>query len=124
MSRALLRLALVALAFGLGTYAFGWWAVPTVGLAWGVMPGSSRRVAVRAGLAAALAWAVLLAAPGLMHAPVFAFAGKLAAAMQVPAAALWVVELAFPFLVAWSAALLGSAIRAAPPARDSAPAGQ
>ena len=124
MSRALLRSTLLALAFGLGTYAFGWWAVPVVALAWGAMSGPVRRVAVRAGVAAALAWALLLLAPGLMGDPVISFGRKLAGAMQVPVWALWVVELVFPFLVAWSAALLGSALRGAPPARDSGTAAQ
>ncbi len=124
MSRGLLRLMLLALAFGLGTYGFGWWAVPLVSFAWGVMNGPTRRVAVRAGLAAAIAWALLLVAPAITGAPIFSFGGKLAGAMQVPAWALWTVELGFPLVLAWSAALLGSAFRGPPPARDSAPAAQ
>ena len=124
MSRGLLRLTLLALAFGLGTCGFGWWAVPLVAFAWGVMNGPARRVAVRAGVAAAIAWALLLLAPGLTGAPAFSFAGKLAGAMQMPIWALWTVEIGFPLTVAWSAALFGSAFRGAPPARDSAPAAQ
>lgn len=124
MSRGLLRIVLLALAFGLGTYAFGWWAVPTIGLVWGVMSGAAARGAVRAGIAAALAWIVLLVAAGLVHAAVFPFGGRLAAAMQVPVWALWAVEVAFPFFVAWSSALLGSAFRRRLPARDSTAAAQ
>ncbi|HEX8725414.1 MAG TPA: hypothetical protein VF737_08510 [Gemmatimonadaceae bacterium] len=120
MSRALLRLVLLIVAFGLGTYAFGWWAVPIVALAWGAMNGAARRVAVRAGAAAALAWALLLLAPAVIRDPVVSFGAKLAGAMQLPVWALWAAELVFPFLVAWSAALLGSAVHGVPPARDSA----
>ena len=124
MSRGLLRLALLTLAFALGTYAFGWWSVPGVSFVWGAMSGQARRVAVRAGVSAALAWALLLLAQALLRVPVFSFGDKLAGAMQVPVWALWTVELAFPWLAAWSAALLGSALRGARPARDSAAAAQ
>jgi len=120
MSRALLRLALLTVAFALASFAFGWWAVPAVALAWGVMSGGAPRAALRAGVAAALAWALLLVVPGLGADPVFAFGVKLAGAMQVPVAALWIVELGFPLAAAWSAALLGSALRVAPRRRDSA----
>lgn len=124
MSRGLLRLALLALAFALGTYAFGWWAVPAVAFAWGAMSGAARRVAVRAGVAAAVAWALLLLVQALLRAPVFSFGDKLAGAMQVPVWALWTVEVAFPFVVGWSAALLGSVLRGPRTARDSGAAAQ
>jgi hypothetical protein len=124
MSRRLLRVALLALAFALGTYAFGWWAVPAVAFVWGAMSGAVRRVAVRAGGAATLAWALLLLAQAALRAPVLSFGDKLAGAMQVPVWALWTAELAFPWLAAWSAALLGSALRGPRPTRDSAATAQ
>jgi hypothetical protein len=124
MSRGLLRLALLALAFALGTYAFGWWAVPAVAFVWGVVSGTDRRVAVRAGVSAAVAWVLVLLVQALLRAPILAFGDKLAGAMQVPVWALWAVEVAFPLLAGWSAALLGSALRGPRSTRDSAATAQ
>ncbi|MGH7668971.1 MAG: hypothetical protein ACRENQ_05705 [Gemmatimonadaceae bacterium] len=124
MSRGLLRIVLLALAFGLGTYAFGWWAVPIVAFVWGVMSGGSPRGAVRAGAAAALAWIVLLVAQGLVRPAVFPFGRTLAGAMQMPGWALWAAEIVFPLVLAWSSALLGSAFRRRLPPRDRAPVAQ
>jgi hypothetical protein len=87
LARALARLAFLAAAFALGTWAFGWWAVPVLAAAWAVarsferpptravVRGSGERSHVRgleadvmrtapveAALAALVAWAALLAA--------------------------------------------------------------
>ncbi len=109
--RAFLRQALLAVAFGLGTYAFGWWAVPSIGALWGLINPAGRHAAVRAGMAAAASWAILLLVPAITGAPLAAFTAHQAGALQVPAWALVVVELAFPFAVAWGAATLGAAVR-------------
>lgn len=114
--RGLLRVALLAAAFALGTYAFGWWAVAVVGVAWGVMNPGMPRVALRAGVAAAVAWGGLLAMPAVAGAPMAAFATKLAAVMQVPAWGLLAAELLFPGALAWSAAVVGSVARSRTPA--------
>lgn len=121
MSRALLRLGLLAVAFALGTYAFGWMAVPVVGVVWGAMAGQARRPAVQAGAAAAIAWAALLLVPAMVGLPTLTFGTRLAAAMQLPAWALWLTELVFPLLAGWAGALLGTALaprRAAVPAAE------
>ncbi|OYV62854.1 MAG: hypothetical protein B7Z72_14725 [Gemmatimonadetes bacterium 21-71-4] len=109
--RAFLRQALLVVAFGLGSYAFGWWAVPVIGGLWGLINPTGRHAALRAGMAAAASWAILLLVPAITGAPLASFAAQLAGAMQVPAWALVVVELAFPLAVAWSAAALGAAVR-------------
>ncbi|MDE3152576.1 MAG: hypothetical protein KGL93_10060 [Gemmatimonadota bacterium] len=121
MSRTLLRVGLLALAFALGTYAFGWMAVPVVGLVWGALAGHSRRPALHAGVAAAAAWAALLLVPALTGLPTLTFATRLAAAIQVPGWALWLAELVFPLLTGWAGALLGTALA---PRRPAAPAAE
>jgi hypothetical protein len=111
MSRSWLRVILLALAFALATAALGWWAVPAVGAVWGLMNPAGRRAALRAGLAAALAWAVLVLVPGALGAPVLSFTARLAASVRMPAWALVTVELLFPFALAWASATLGAAAR-------------
>lgn len=112
MGRTYTRLALLALAFALGTYGFGWWAVPVVGLVWGLA--SPQRAAFRAGGAAAIAWGLMLVLPAVVGVPIFSFGGKLAAAMTMPQWALYAAELVFPFAAAASAAALGSGLRGTP----------
>lgn len=109
--RAFLRQALLVVAFGLGTYAFGWWAVPAIGVLWGLINPAGRHAALRAGMAAVASWAMLLLVPAIVGAPLASFAAQLAGAMRVPEWALVAVELAFPFAVAWGAAALGAAVR-------------
>jgi penicillin G amidase len=121
MMRGLARLALVAAAFALGTYAFGWWSVAVVGVLWGVINPRMPRVAVRAGVGAAVAWAFLLAIPAASGAPMASFTAKLAAVMRVPSWGLIAAELLFPAALAWSAASLGALSRLRPLARDAAP---
>jgi hypothetical protein len=103
-----LRLILLGLAFAAGTYAVGWWAVPAIGALWGLMNPAGRRVALRSGGAAALAWAALLLVPAAVGAPVPSFGAALAASMQMPTWVLTVVELLFPFALGWAAATLGA----------------
>lgn len=121
MMRGLARLILVAAAFALGTYAFGWWAVAVVGVIWGAINPRMPRVALRAGVGAAIAWAVLLAIPAASGAPMASFTAKLAAVIQVPAWGLIVAELIFPAALGWSAAVIGSLSRPRRPAADAAP---
>ncbi|HVA58782.1 MAG TPA: hypothetical protein VNF92_12950 [Gemmatimonadaceae bacterium] len=117
-----MRLALVAAAFALGTYAFGWWAVAVVGVIWGAMNPGMPRVAVRAALAAAIGWAVLLAAPIAGGAPTIPFARTLAKVMEVPLWGLVAVEFVFPLALAWGGATLGAVLRGDSGARTAAPA--
>jgi hypothetical protein len=58
--RALPSVVLLAAAFAIGTWILGWWAVPLIGAAWGVLQRGRPRF-VTAFAAAALAWALLLA---------------------------------------------------------------
>jgi hypothetical protein len=119
MRNALSRLALLTLAFALGTYAVGWIAVPAIGFAWGVMAASTARTPARAGVAALLAWALLLIVPNLFGAPTLRFSVQLAAAMNLPWWGLWMAELVFPLAAAWGAASLAAAVAARPRTGES-----
>lgn len=120
MTRNITRMTLLVLAFWLGTYALGWWAVPAIGVAWALISPAVARAGIRAGTAAALAWALLLVIPAAFGAPMFSFGGKLAAAMAVPIWALYAAELVFPFAAAWSAASLTAALRGSVSLPDTA----
>ncbi|MCH9015061.1 MAG: hypothetical protein IH877_05160 [Gemmatimonadetes bacterium] len=55
----LMRVALLAAAFALGTVAVGWVAVPVIAMIWGAW-GSDERPAVTPAAGAAIAWIVLM----------------------------------------------------------------
>jgi hypothetical protein len=107
----LLTLALVA-----GTVAIGWWGIPVVAFAWGLLAGGPafrgeiiRFAASSATIAAIFAWGAILvwtAARGPL--PVLiTTVGQVAGA---PGAILVLVTLLFPAVLAWSATTVGAAI--------------
>lgn len=110
IARLLLRVILLAAAFALATAWFGWWAVPLVAFAWGVMALAVTRAALIVAVSAALGWLALLFWT-TMHGPVSALAHLLASTMHVPSVALVLVTLIFPAVLAWSAASLAAAAR-------------
>ena len=118
----LVFLVLLALLMALGTTLAGWWSVPVIGAAWGVVRALRRGVALDAGIAGALGWALLLlrdAARG----PVGVVAAQVGAVMGLGAAGLVVLTLLFPFLLGWAAALvsatLARVVRGAAAERDA-----
>lgn len=100
----LLRIALLATAFGLGTWMFGWLSVPAIG----AMHAGMRRTksAPRdAGIAAVVAWLVLLLS--LVPLPAFhRLLNQLGIVFPLPGPMLAVVSLLLAFLLAASAARL------------------
>lgn len=98
--------AVIAIA----TWLFGWWAVPIVALAAGLMLVPPASV----GVAATLAWAALLALDA-MHASFASLVVLLSGIMGLPGIVLIVLTLVFPALLGWSAATIGNAIRATRP---------
>ena len=104
------RVALLTLAFLLGTIGFGWWSVPAIGLAWGLVAWTSRRPAGVAGMAALLAWGFLLAWTAAAG-PLGVLINKLGAVAQVPGAVFAVFTLLLPFALAGTAAAVGASIR-------------
>lgn len=107
--RAALRIVLLALAFAVGTAWLGWWAVPFLGAAWGVIAWRTRDAAWSAAMAAVVAWGALLlwtAARG----PVGVLAARVGGVLGLPAAALVAVTLLYAAALAWSSATVGRAV--------------
>lgn len=102
MGRLVWFLTLV-LAVALGTFAFGWAAPAVVGAAWAAVRRDDAFVPFLASLAGLAGWAALLGVQSTMG-PVARVAEVVGAAMQVGAGPLLVLTLAFPALLAGSAA--------------------
>jgi hypothetical protein len=93
----------------LGTGVLGWWAVPVLGLVYGAWRGAGRAAAV-AGLSALLGWSALLAW-NWFEGPVAELAASLGTVIGLPARALLLATVLFPAVLAWTAAVVGAAIR-------------
>jgi hypothetical protein len=108
--RNLLSWIVLIVAFAAFTILVGWWAVPVVGAAWGLL--ANRRGAWRAAAAsAAIAWAILLAsavfdALGLVM-------SQLAGSLRLPTLIIAILTLGLPALLAGSAAELAVVARVA-----------
>lgn len=97
----------------LGTYAFGWMAVPVVAGAWAWVRRTDVAVPAMAALTGTIGWGILLLLPSVTGGATARVAEVIGAAMSVGPIALVVLTLAFPALLAGSAAgvirgLLGS----------------
>jgi hypothetical protein len=104
----LLRVAMLAVAFGAGTWTFGWWAVPVIALAWGVFARGSRGSAAAAAVGAAVGWAALLGFVAL-DGRVGVLLSRVAPVLSLPGVALVAVTLLFAALVAWTGSAVISA---------------
>ncbi len=94
------------LAFGLGTWLMGWWAIPTITLGWGLLTAGRIRSWIP-GVSAALAWSVLLAADTRSGA-FGRLLGRLAGVLHTPEVVLLFLTLVFPGFLAWGGAKLGA----------------
>jgi hypothetical protein len=111
MSRATLRFALLLVALALGTRFVGWWTVPVIGAAYGLLAGTDRWPGLSAAIAGALVWIGELVVASVAGAPIGAFGRDLAISMQLPSWAMFIVTAAFPALLSGSAAVLTAALR-------------
>ena len=93
----------------LGTWLVGWWTVPVVGAVWGWAKRADPATPLMAGLAAMVAWMLLLSvsASGAPTASVSATVGQ---AMRVGSGALMALTIAYAGLLAASAAALVRAV--------------
>ena len=99
--RFALRVALLALAFAIGTSILGWWAIPVFSAVAAVFARSVRHQGRAAALAAAIAWAALLgwsAGQG----SVWAFSRLAGGAMGVSGFTLILLTIVFPAALAWA----------------------
>ncbi len=103
-----IRLAIalgVALLVGAATWAMGWWAVVPIAVVAAWFLRDVRGVVSSITIGAALGWALLLGIDA-MGGRLGALTSVLAGTLGAPAAAVVFVTLAFPALLAWSAATL------------------
>ncbi len=104
--RTLAQVGLLAIAFALLTYAFGWLAVPVLGLVWGFLAHAWERPAFNASIAAGLGWAFLLIWTATQG-PAMELARRAGGVMGLPSAGLVLLTVSYPMLLAWGAAVLG-----------------
>lgn len=104
---------LLTSAMALGTALLGWWAVPVLGLAYGLWRGTGS-AAVEAGGSALMGWSALMAW-NWVEGPMVELTSSLGAVMGVPGWALLLTTALFPAVLAGTAATLGSAMRRACP---------
>lgn len=100
----------LVLVFAAATMLLGWWTVPLVGGAWGLLVNRHGAWRVAAG-AAAIAWALLLAAS--VAGGLGSLASQLGGSLRLPSLIVAVLTLLFPALLAGSAAELAAVIRTA-----------
>lgn len=108
MRKGIPWLALVAL-LALGTAFIGWWTVPLIASIYGLVA-PHRTQWLRASLAGAVAWAVLLLVTA-SQGPALQLAHKVGGVMAVPGPAFIALTLIFPALLAGSAAELTASAR-------------
>jgi hypothetical protein len=99
--RFVLRVALLALSFAIGTWILGWWAVPLFAAIAGVLARDVRHQGPAAALAAALAWAALLGWSA-SRGSVWSFSRTAGGAMGVSGPLLILLTLVFPAALAWA----------------------
>ena len=105
MTRQLtLRTILVALAFALGT-GVAWWGVPVAAAIFGALTFRDRGSAVVAGVGAIIAWSGILIWDAI-RGPAGAVASTLGGVLQVHAAAIYVLTIAFAGLLAVCSAVV------------------
>jgi len=104
------RVGAAGLATVLGTMLLGWWCVPIVGMASGLLCRTSRAAVVEAAGGAALGWAAILAGSALSG-PIWVVAQRVGPVFGLPAAGFVALPLMFPALLAGSAALVAGELR-------------
>ena len=100
--RFALRVLLLSLSFAIGTWILGWLAVPLLAAVAGVMARYVRHQGIASAVAAAIAWAALLAWSATVGS-VWAFSRIAGGAMGISGVALIAVTLLFPAVLAWLA---------------------
>lgn len=105
----LARLVLLSTAFAVATFALGWWAVPLVAAGYAAITTAQRGSAILSGFAAMLGWGALLAITA-SRGPVGTLAAELGGVLQLRPIGVYAVTIAFPGLLAISAAVVARAL--------------
>lgn len=112
MRRSLFAVLAIALVVAVGTWLLGWWAVPIIAVSAGAMLAGRARAGVMISFGAGIAWIVLLGIDA-MSGHLLALAALLGRILPVPWPLLLVVTITYVMLMAWSAAVIGEAVRRA-----------
>jgi hypothetical protein len=115
--RALVEGAVMTLLMAAATWFIAWWTVPLLAAAWALARGGQRWIPLLAGVAGMMSWLLLVFLPS-SPAAVGRLAQVAGAAMGTGPGPLFALTLAFPALLAASAASLARAISSAPAARS------
>lgn len=99
-----LRVAVLAAAMAAGTW-IGWWMVPVVGAAWGVMTHREHGGPIAAGIAGMLAWGAILAF-GAFRGPIGTVAATLSGLLMIRPVGIYALTIAFPGLLAVTGAFV------------------
>jgi hypothetical protein len=110
------RLVLLATAFAIATFVVGWWAVPVVAAIYAAISSAQRASAVLSAFAAMLGWLALLAIDAA-RGPVGTLATELGGVLNLKPISVYAVTIAFPGLLAISAAVIARAVTARPAQR-------
>lgn len=105
----LTRLVLLASAFAIATVAVGWWAVPIVAAVYAAITTAQRSSALLSGLAAMVGWGALLGVTAA-RGPVGTLATELGGVLSLKPVGVYAVTIAFPGLLAVSAAVVARAL--------------
>ncbi len=105
------RLVLLATAFAIATFVLGWWAVPIVAAVYAAISAAQRGSAIVSGFAAMLGWGALLAIDAA-RGPVGTLATELGGVLNIKPIGVYAVTIAFPGLLAISAAVVARALTA------------
>lgn len=112
---SLLRVLILAVAFGCATILLGWWGVPVLGAVWGVVGRSTRYPAVTAAVAAATGWALILVWTAAVG-PLARLVEVLGGIAGVPGAVFVTLTLVVPAMLAGLGAWVTAGIAAKSPA--------
>lgn len=112
MNRLPVILFITTIAIAAGTWLFGWLAVPLIAAIAGAMVARQPRASFMIALGSGLAWIVLLGVDA-MSGHLLALAGVLGHLFPLPWPLLLVVTITYVMLMAWSAAVIGGAVRRA-----------
>jgi hypothetical protein len=104
-----IRMVLLAGAFAAATAAFGWWGVAVVAACWGVIARARRASALEAGLAALVAWGVLLGIDAA-RGPIDSLVAIIGATLQIRPVGVYAVTLAFAALLALTTAIVARSV--------------
>ncbi len=107
--RPFVKYLLLAELFAVTTFGLGWWSVPLVAAAWGLVSRSTRK-ALFAAFAALGGWTTLLLLD-VARGPVSTMGSQLGGVMHLPAFGLYAFTLIFPALLAWCSASLVPTVR-------------